>query len=115
MFRTAIAAALLLSATAASAQFSGPTANPNARATTVSQVPNARAGSYVTLTGNIVAHQREDYFTFRDSTGEIRVEIDDEDFRGQKVTPETNVRISGEIERGFAGRYIDVDTLEVLP
>ena len=78
-------------------------------------VANARPGSYVTLTGNSVAHQREDYFTFRDSTGEIRVEIDEEDFHGRKVTPETNVRITGEIERGFAGRYIDVDTLEILP
>lgn len=114
MIRKAIAVALLLAATGASAQFAGPTSNPRAQTSTVAEVPNARPGSYVTLTGNIVAHQREDYFTFRDATGEIRVEIDEEDFRGQKVTPETRVRLTGEIETGFRGRYIDVDTVEVL-
>ena len=114
MIRKLVIAAALLAATAASAQFTGPTSNPRAQTTTVAQVGNARAGSYVTLTGNIIAHQREDYYTFRDATGEIRVEIEREDFAGRKITPETNVRITGEIERGFAGRYIDVDTLEVL-
>lgn len=114
MIRTAIAAALLLTASAASAQFSGPSSNPRAQATTVAQVANARPGSYVTLTGHIVDHQREDYYTFRDSTGEIRVEIEDEDFRGQKVTPETQVRLTGEIDTGLRGRYIDVDTVEIL-
>lgn len=114
MIRIAFTAALLMTATAASAQFAGPTSNPAARASTVAQVPNARAGSYVTLTGNIVAHQRDDYYTFRDATGEIRVEIEPEEFGGRKVTPETKVRITGEIERGFAGRYIEVDTLEIL-
>jgi uncharacterized protein YdeI (BOF family) len=35
----------------------------------------ARLGSHVSLSGSIVAHQRENHFTFRDSSGEIRVEI----------------------------------------
>jgi uncharacterized protein YdeI (BOF family) len=35
----------------------------------------ARLGSHVSLSGKIVAHQRENQFTFRDSSGEIRVEI----------------------------------------
>lgn len=114
MIRNAIVAVALFTATAASAQFTGPSANPNAQTTTVAQVANARPGSYVTLTGNIVNHQREDYFTFRDATGDIRVEIDDEDFGGRKVAPETRVRLTGEIETGFRGRYIDVDTIEIL-
>ena len=114
MIRKAVAVALLLAAGSASAQYTGPSSNPAAQTTTVAQVANARPGSYVTLTGNIVAHQREDYFTFRDATGDIRVEIDEKDFRGQKVTPETSVRLTGEIEIGFRGRYIDVDTVEVL-
>ncbi|MDM0076322.1 NirD/YgiW/YdeI family stress tolerance protein [Variovorax sp. J2P1-59] len=95
------------------AQFEGPSAA--ARATTVAQATSsARVGSNVTLTGNIVESLREDYFTFKDATGSIRVEISPKDFRGQRVTPTTTVRITGEVERGFAGRYIDVDLLEVL-
>jgi len=33
-------------------------------------------GTYVVLTGNIVNHLRSDYFTSRDDTGEVRVEIE---------------------------------------
>lgn len=97
----------------AHAQFEGPGAT--ARNTTVAQATSSsRVGSYITLTGNIVESLREDYFTFKDATGSIRVEISPKDFRGQKVTPTTTVRITGEVERGFAGRYIDVDQLEVV-
>lgn len=115
MIRKLVTVAALVVATAASAQFTGPTTNTRAQPSTVAQVASARPGSYVILTGNIVERQREDYFTFRDSTGTIRVEIEDEVFAGRKVTPETNVRITGEIERGFSGRYIDADRLEILP
>lgn len=94
------------------AQFEGPSAT--GRATTVANaMQNARVGSYVTLTGNIVEHLREEYFTFRDGSGSIRVEVPANVFRGQKVTPTTTVRITGELDRSFAGRYVYVTSLEV--
>jgi uncharacterized protein (TIGR00156 family) len=102
----------LMTATAA-AQFTGPGAT--GRTSTVAEVADARLGSYVTLTGNVVAHQREDYFTFRDATGEIRVEIGSQQWQGQKVSPETRVELLGEIERGQSGRYVWVKSLKVLP
>ena len=102
----------VLSASAAMAQFTGPSAS--GPPTTVSAVGNARIGSYVTLTGNIVNHQCSDYFTFRDDTGEIRVEIDRRTWNGREVGPDDRVRISGEIERDWRGRYIDVERLDVL-
>jgi uncharacterized protein (TIGR00156 family) len=99
-------------ATAAVAQFTGPSAS--ARPATVAEALDARLGSNVTLTGHIVSHQRDDYFTFRDDTGEIRVEIDRRTWGGREVTPEHRVRLAGEIERSVFRRYIDVERLEVL-
>ena len=102
----------VLSASAAMAQFTGPSAS--GPPTTVSAVGNARIGSYVTLTGHVVNHQRSDYFTFRDETGEIRVEIGSNVWNGRKVGPNDKVRLLGEVDRGPAGRYVWVKSLEVL-
>ncbi|AKC86739.1 YgiW/YdeI family stress tolerance OB fold protein [Pseudoxanthomonas suwonensis] len=101
-----------LLASAAMAQFTGPSAS--GRPSTVAEARDVRLGSYVTLTGHIVNHQRSDYFTFRDDTGEIRVEISSGVWGGRKVGPETQVRLMGEVDRGPAGRYIWVKTLDVL-
>jgi uncharacterized protein (TIGR00156 family) len=98
--------------TNAQAQFTGPSAA--GRETTVAEVRDTRLGTYVTVTGRIVAHQRGDYYSFRDDTGEIRVEVDSATWRGRAVTPETKVRLLGEIDRGPAGRYLWVKSLEVL-
>lgn len=95
-----------------SAQFTGPSAT--GATSTVKQVQSARLGSYVTLTGNIVAHQRSDYFTFRDKTGEIRVEVESPVWQGRAVNPETTVRLLGEVDSGFAGRYVWVKSLQVV-
>ncbi len=45
------------------------------------EAKTARFGAYITLTGKIVAHIREEYYLFRDETGEIRVEIENEFWR----------------------------------
>jgi uncharacterized protein (TIGR00156 family) len=96
----------------AGAQFTGPSVQ--GAPTTVAAVQNARVGSYVTLEGNVVAHLREDYYQFADATGKIRVEIPTRTFGGQQVGPETRVRIMGEVDRGFGGRYVWVKSLAVL-
>ena len=103
---------LVLPASAAQAQFTGPSASP--QPVTVAQAADARSGSNVTLEGNVVGHLRDEYYTFRDGTGEIRVEIDRRTWNGREVGPDDRVRISGEIERDWRGRYIDVERLDVL-
>lgn len=98
--------------TGAAAQFTGPgVASPTS---TVAALKSARLGSYVTVAGNIVAHQRGNYFTFKDATGEIRVEIDKAVFNNRPVAPETKVRLVGEVEQGTAGRYLWVKLLEIV-
>lgn len=95
------------------AQFDGPSAG--GRNATVAQAANSlRIGTYVTLTGNIVEHLREDYFTFKDASGSIRVEVPANVFRGQRVVPATIVRITGEVDRGSVGRYIYVKSLDIV-
>ena len=103
---------MMLVGAPAQAQFTGPSVT--GRDTTAAGVAHARAGSYVTLTGHIVTHLRDEYYTFRDASGEVRVEIDDDLWRGRKVGPETRVRVMGEVERSIKGRYVDVKTLDIL-
>jgi uncharacterized protein (TIGR00156 family) len=102
----------LMPATAV-AQFTGPTTR--GQTSTVAQARNARVDTYVTVTGNIVAHLREDYFTFRDSTGEIRVEIEPEVWQNREVGPDTVVRLLAEVDRNAAGTvYLWVQSLEIV-
>lgn len=105
--------ALAVSAVAspALAQFTGPSVQGGD--TTVAQAQEARLGSYHTLEGNIVSHLRDDYYMFRDSSGEMRVEIAPGRFGGQQIGPEDTVRIMGEVDQGITGRYIWVKSLQV--
>ena len=95
------------------AQFVGPT--PEGRAMSVEAVRAAPIDTYVVVTGSIVAHLREDYYTFRDATGDIRVEISDRVWSGQAVTPENKVRLVGEVDRNSSGLvYLWVQSLEIV-
>lgn len=112
LFGLALALSLSVLVTPVAAQFAGP---PGAgQQATVAVASEARLGTYVVLTGNIVSHERSDYFTFQDATGQVRVEISPGVWRGQEVTPDTTVRIMGEVSRGLRGRYIWVETLEIV-
>lgn len=94
------------------AQFTGPSVQ--GQPTTVAEAQNTRAGRYVTLEGNIVAHLRSDYYTFRDATGEMRIEVPAATFGGRQIGPDTRVRIMGEVDTGRWGRYIWVKSLQPL-
>jgi uncharacterized protein (TIGR00156 family) len=108
-----LAAIAVMAVAPAMAQFQGPSSA--GREITVQAAQGARPGTYVVLTGNIVSHIREDYYTFSDSTGSIRVEIPRQTFVGREVTPETQVRLLGEIDRTSGGlTYMWVKSLDVL-
>lgn len=108
----AIALCSVIATAAAGAQFTGP--SQQGRPATVQEARDARLGTYVTVTGNVVAHIRDDYYTFRDETGEIRVEIPPRLWRDRKVAPETKVRLVGEVDRGIFGRSLFVQSLDIL-
>ncbi len=106
--------ALTLTASVASAQFVGPTAqgtttNPNG-ITSVKAAQDLRDDTKVTMEGNIVQSMGHEKYLFKDATGEIMIEIDDDDWYGLKVTPEDTVIIKGEVDRHtFKPTDIDVD------
>lgn len=98
---------------AAKVGFSGPTQG----ITTVKQALDAGMFSDdmpVTLTGRIKASLGGEMYLFADATGEITVEIDHDEWRGQSVTPTTDVQLIGEIEKKFSGTKVDVDVINVL-
>lgn len=93
-------------------QFTGPRAA--GAITTAEQALNARVGTYVTLVGFVVEHVREDYYTFRDASGQIRVQIEQAVWQGRQIGPEKKVRLQGEIDRGVRGRYVWVERLQLV-
>ncbi len=95
------------------AQFVGPT--PAGTTMSVEAARTAPIDSYVVVTGSIVAHLREKYYTFRDATGDIRVEISDRVWSGRRVTPDNTVRLVAEVDRNSSGLvYLWVQSLEIV-
>lgn len=82
--------------------------------TTVSAAQEAVDDSRVSLTGTILRQLGEERYLFQDSTGTIIVEIDHKDWRNVPVNPDTIVRISGEVERDWLTKEIDVERVEVM-
>ena len=112
---------LLFVASLSQAAFTGPDSNKNQGSYT-GQGSNMSQGSYtgsgsstgtttvadilkmprddmrVLLTGNLVRKIGHETYMFSDGTGEIRVDIDDEDFPAQPVQADTRVEIMGEVD-----------------
>lgn len=100
--------------TAAQAQYVGPSTVKTPG--TVAEVLKAPVDDQeVVLRGRILEKLSKDKYRFADSSGEIRVEIDLEDFRGQTISDSTVVEIRGEVETSFVkSPEIDVKHLTVV-
>ena len=125
--RVLLTALLVLAlATPAMAAFKGPGTEPAPQTqggfkgpmsqgiTRASQVAAAHDDAPVTLTGRLVEQLGPYKYTFRDETGSVVVDIHPKDFRGQTVTPDTRIRIVGEVDYEHGNKEVDVDYLEVL-
>lgn len=67
------------------------------------------------LRGRIVSHDGDDHYTFDDGTGQIRVDIDDDDFPvGVKIDDKTQVELHGELDKGRRGVEFEVDEIRVM-
>lgn len=111
----------------ASAEFDGPSA-PQAVATnqkggfvggaetivTVKQVNEMRDDVPVIIQGKIVQRMGDEKYLFEDGTGSITIEIDDDNWRGQTVSPADTVKMYGEVDRGFFTTEIDIDYVEKM-
>ncbi|HEY0661445.1 MAG TPA: NirD/YgiW/YdeI family stress tolerance protein [Lysobacter sp.] len=105
------AAFLLLPASLALAQYTGPSAR--AAVTTAADAAKAADDTQVVLEGTLARQISSDTYEFRDATGTVTVEIDTEDFPG-KVDANTRVRLHGEVDRDLRSVEIDVKRIEIL-
>jgi uncharacterized protein (TIGR00156 family) len=99
--------------------FTGPgagTASGQVQTVTVAQARNLPDNSLVILTGNIVQSQRGERYTFRDSTGDITIEIDRDLWLllGVSAAPADRVEIRGEIDIENRVAEIDVKYIRKL-
>ncbi|MGL5390761.1 MAG: YgiW/YdeI family stress tolerance OB fold protein [Shewanella sp.] len=74
---------------------------------------NASDDAQVELTGHIISSIGHDDYIFRDATGDIKVEIDDDLWGGHTVTPETPVIIRGEVDKDWSEVTVDADSLQL--
>ena len=99
--------------------FTGPGSGTNTRqvqTVTVSQARNLPDDSLVILTGNIVQSLGRERFTFRDSTGDITIEVDRNLWLLLDLSVSLNdlVEIRGEIDIENRVREIDVKYIKKL-
>ena len=82
--------------------FVGPSPNVNQ----VSGLSALDDGADVVLIGMVVKHLGDDYYTFKDKSGEVRVEISDWD--DQNVSPTNVVELHGEVDKDAKPLTVDV-------
>ncbi|MDW3024092.1 MAG: NirD/YgiW/YdeI family stress tolerance protein [Alphaproteobacteria bacterium] len=81
---------------------------------TIKQVNEMRDDVPVIIQGKIIQRMGDEKYLFEDGTGSITIEIDDDNWRGQTITPEDTVKMYGEIDRGLFSTQIDIDYVEKL-
>ena len=109
-----IASALIFSTQAiAKKKHKGGFVAPQSQIVTVEQANGMDDDAFVMLKGNISKSLGDEMYVFTDSTGDIVVEIDDDDWNGQNISPEDVVIITGEVDKGFTSIEIDVDEISL--
>ncbi|MXR37294.1 NirD/YgiW/YdeI family stress tolerance protein [Neisseriaceae bacterium B2N2-7] len=101
---------------AAHAEYTGPGAVLAAPATVVTAAAAARLADHaaVTLEGNVVNKLSKDKYTFRDASGEIRVEIDHKYLPAENFDATSRVRLSGKVDKEISGVEVDVKSVQIL-
>ena len=85
----------------------------DAKFTTVINAKRMGDNSYVRLKGKIVSKVGKEKYLFKDNTGSIQIEIDDDDWKGVQAGPKDTVIIEGEIDKDWNEISIDVDTIQL--
>ena len=98
--------------TSSYAGFEGPGAT--LMVVSVSSINELDDDDEVILEGYIVKKVQKERYLFKDKTGEVKVEIDDKLLRNLTVTPETLLRIKGEVDSDWFTIEVDVDNVEIV-
>lgn len=113
---SAFVVALGLSANAFAAGFQGQAnmggfQGPGLQPSSVSEALKFNDDTPVVLIGQIEKSLGGEKYLFKDATGSVTVEIDNEDWRGVNVTPKDTIVIQGEVDKDFFKTEIDVDSV----
>ncbi len=113
---SAFVVALGLSTSALASGFTGPQQaggfqGPGLAPSSVAEALKLNDDSPVVLVGQIEKSLGDEKYLFKDASGSVTVEIDNEDWRGVTVTPKDTIVIQGEIDKDFFKTEIDVDSV----
>ncbi|VVN97093.1 YgiW/YdeI family stress tolerance OB fold protein [Pseudomonas fluorescens] len=104
-------APLFSTAALATAGYTGPGAQS---VVTVAAAQAAPDDTPVVLQGHVIQKLKGEKYEFKDATGTITVEIDDEDLPPVGFNENTQVKLTGEVDKGLMSREVDVDLVEVI-
>ncbi len=112
----AIATSIFVNVSPIFAQFTGPggSQTQTGEVTVASIKMNPIDDMDVVLQGSLLNKISHEKYSFSDGTGEITVEIDDEDFGGKQVDPNTRIEIHGDVDVRGSSVQIDVDWFQIL-
>jgi uncharacterized protein (TIGR00156 family) len=89
--------------------------NAQRYAVTINEARNLSHDSWVVLTGNIVYSLPSlNNYTFRDSSGEITIDVGPKDWRGLSVGEADTVEISGEVKKERGQIFIKVHAIRKI-
>lgn len=93
--------------------YAGGFQGPGLSTVTVADAVKMSDDTPVVLEGKIEKSLGKEKYLFKDNSGSVTIEIDNEDWRGQTVTPADTIVIKGEVDKDFFKTEIDVDVVEL--
>ncbi|HCB2314111.1 TPA: NirD/YgiW/YdeI family stress tolerance protein, partial [Klebsiella pneumoniae] len=77
----------------------------------IQAVPSMHEGAWITLEGNVISQQQDEWYTFRDPTGTIKVRIPQKVWNGQHFDAQDLVRVSGQVSHENDGSVLNVEVI----
>ena len=85
-----------------------------ATVTTVKQALKAKDNTPVKLHGQVVKSLGDEKYQFRDKSGSITIDVDDELWQGRPVSANTNVTLIGEVDIDYKPlKRVEIDVDQV--
>ncbi len=94
------------------AAYNGPGVSTHVK--TAADANEAKDDTPVELTGHLVKSLGDEKYLFRDSSGEVEVEIEDALWRDIEVSSDTTVTLRGEVDDEWQGIEIEIDSVSLL-